>query len=120
MSPAIANLLSIVALWLCLAFLCCSGGAPNKNYQVTYRVDGTGGASLTYSNETGGTEQQEVTLPWTKTFSGTAGEFLYLSAQNHEEYGGIVASISINGRVVKDATSQGGYTIATVSDTCCK
>ena len=119
MSSAIASLIAVLALWVCLAFFCCSGSAY-KTSKVTYRVDGTGRASLTYSNATGGTEQREVTLPWTQTFDGSPGEFLYLSAQNEEEYGGVVASISINGRVVKDATSSGGFTIATVSDTCCR
>src|ERR1051326_4292911 len=43
MSSAIASLIAVLALWVCLAFFCCSGSAY-KTSKVTYRVDGTGRA----------------------------------------------------------------------------
>ena len=122
MTPSISSLLIVFGLWLTLALLCCGGGRYTErlDYKVTYRVDGKGVASLTYRNQTGGTEQHTVELPWTLEFDGRYGEFLYLSAQNKSNEGAIVASIIINGRIVKDAISTGDYGIATVSDRCCK
>ena len=122
MSPATSSLLTVFGLWILLAMLCCGGGryGAANTYRVTYRVDGAGDAHVTYSNATGGTEMRQVNLPWTETFDGRYGEHLYLSAQGGKGYGGdIVSSISVNGRVVKDATSNGEFAIATVSDRCC-
>lgn len=122
MTSSISSLLIVIALWLGLALFCCGGGrySDTGSYKVTYRVDGKKRASLTYTNATGGTEQHEVQLPWTITFSGHYGEHLYLSAQDKGYNGIIIASISINGRIVKDATSTEQYGIATVSDRCCR
>lgn len=122
MTSSVSSMLTVFGLWIVLALFCCGGGGysqPSDN-NVTYRVDGTDRASLTYVNATGGTEQHEVKLPWTISFQGHYGEHLYLSAQDKGYNGGIVASISVNGRVVKDATSTEQYGIATVSDRCCK
>lgn len=110
----------VIGLWICLTFLCCGSGSSTTHYKVTYRVDGQGPASLTYANSTGGTEQHRVTLPWTETFTARPGQFLYLSAQDDGGIGLIVCSITVDGKIVKDATSKGEYTIATVSETCCK
>lgn len=121
MTSSVTSMLMVLGLWIVLAIFCCGGGRYSEagSYKVTYRVDGSGTASLTYANETGGTEQREVSLPWEKRFDGKPGQFLYLSAQDKNGGTGTV-SISINGRVVKDATSSGRYSIATVSDVCCK
>ena len=121
MTSSIASLLMVLGLWLCLAFFCCAGGhySNTSTYKVTYRVDGGGHASLTYSNATGGTEQHDVKLPWTITFDGRYGEFLYLSAQDKGDNVRIVSSISVNGTVVKDAAASAEYGIATVSELCC-
>src|ERR1041385_6771723 len=122
MSAALSNLLIVVALLFTLALLCCGGGrslSPDDAYKVTYRVDGNGHASLTYANATGGTEQHTVKLPWTITFNGQYGEHLYLSAQDKGDNSSVTASISVNGRIVKDATSTEEYGIASVSDLCC-
>lgn len=119
MTSSVASLLTVIGLWITLALFCCAGGRSGAISKVTYRVDGKGRASLTYTNATGGTEQHEVLLPWAETFNGRYGEHLYLSAQNKTNTSLIVASISINGRVVKDATSSEDYGIATVSDRCC-
>jgi hypothetical protein len=122
MSPAIPNLIMVAGLWLVLTLLCCGGGRHSSTdmHRVTYRVDGEGRASLTYRNATGGTEQHEVSLPWEIKFDGRNGEHLYLSAQNKGDFSGLTASISINGRIVKDATSTARYGIATVSTRCCR
>lgn len=122
MTSSIASLFLVLGLWFVLAVLCCGGGryAATDAYKVTYRVDGNGRASLTYTNATGGTEQHEVKLPWTLTFNGRYGEHLYLSAQDKGNNSAVVVSITVNGRIVKDAISSERYGIATVSDRCCE
>ncbi len=82
---------------------------------VEYQVNGSS-ASLTYSNEEGGTEQHDVYLPWRKAFVVDRGTHLYLSAQNKSDYDPSVSvSISINGTVQKQSTSTARYGIASAS-----
>jgi hypothetical protein len=50
-------------------------------HSVKYEVLGTGSASLTYRNASGGTDQTTVRLPWSVTFQAATRQFLYLSAQ---------------------------------------
>lgn len=121
MTSAISSLLMVVGLWLTLALLCCSGGRSTESgsKKVRYQVDGmTNKASLTYANEDGGTEQREVSVPWSKEFNCRPGEFLYLSAQNRADYGSIVATIFVDGHIEKQSVSSGGYVIATASSRC--
>lgn len=118
MPSSVVNLFLVGGLWFCLVFFC-SGRNSSQTHKVTYRVDGEGPASVTYANATEGTEQRNVTLPWTETFTASHGQFLYVSAQDKGGIGLIVCSISVDGKIVKDATSKGEFTIATVSDRCC-
>jgi Mycobacterium membrane protein len=121
---ALAIILTGIGLVVFLAvFSNTSRPRDNADYQVTYDVVGehTNYASLTYSNASGGTEQvDEVRLPWSKSFTASYGEFLYLSAQNKDEQGSITIYITVNGNPIKTATSSGAYTIATASDRCCR
>lgn len=89
----------------------------NAPLQVEYQVGGsTQSANLNYSNETEDGEQHEdVTIPWSKTFPVVRGQFLYLSAQNGQDYGTVTCAITINNITVKRAESSGAYTIATCS-----
>ena len=120
MTSSATSLLIVIGLCLSLMLFCRAGSQhAGDSYKVTYRVDGTQRASLTYTNATGGTEQHDVKLPWTITFQGRYGEFLYLSAQDNGYNGAIVVSISVNGRIVEDATSTEQYGIASVSERCC-
>jgi len=87
--------------------------APARS--VTYSVTGLDGgkrASLTYANAQGGTEQTTVTLPWTKTFTATKGQFLYIAAQNQDAFGGVSCDITIGGTAFKHSESRGEYVIA--------
>ena len=98
-------------------------------YMVTYKVTGTGPASVTYANSQGGTEQRaNVELPWEKKLTYMhEGDFVYISAQNNDEYGGYITveiyllhcykgwSATELGTLVKKSTSRGLYTIATAS-----
>ncbi|HEY6244541.1 MAG TPA: hypothetical protein VIX17_11365 [Pyrinomonadaceae bacterium] len=114
MKPAIALVLLVVILIGC-KHSSRSSSSPSVTYEVTGTTDS---ASVTYENETGGTEQADVTVPWTKRFVSHGG-FLYLSAQNRSEYGSITVRINIDGQTVKTSTSNGGYTIASASYNCC-
>src|SRR5688572_28364997 len=122
MTSSVYGLFAVLGLWLTLSLLCCGDSrySTSEQYKITYRVDGSSRASLTYTNATGGTEQHEVQLPWTITFESRYGEHLYLSAQDKGYNGKIVSSITINGQIVEDATSTERYGIATVSTRCCR
>lgn len=109
------------SLLITLVLLTCSACATSqKSYRVTYEVGGTAkSVNLTYTNESGGTEQRNADLPWSKTFSARDGDFLYISAQDQGGSGDVVAYIILNGNTKKSAHSSGPYTIATSSYTCC-
>lgn len=121
MSSSIATMLIVIGLWLGLALSCCGSARSNSSAtrQAKYQVSGTGLASLTYSNAQGGTEQKEVQLPWSTSFAVRDGAFLYLSAQNKEEHGSITVDILVDRQILKTSTSEGGYTIASASYSCC-
>lgn len=107
-------------LFIVLLLVLCSACATQKSHRATYEVGGTAkSVSLTYTNESGGTEQREVDLPWSKTFSVRDGDFLYISAQDQGGSGDVMAYIIVNGNTKKSAHSSGPYTIATSSYTCC-
>ncbi len=92
---------------------------PIPPYTVEYRVVGeyTMTAFVTYRNASGGTEQMDVKLPWSTSFSSRSGSFVYLSAQNRENAGKITVSIRVNGAQFRSSTSSGAYVIATASGT---
>lgn len=92
-----------------------------ETYSVTYSVTGlsTSSASLTYENSTGGTSQETVNLPWSKTMTFKRDAFLYISAQNKSNIGTVTVSIKANNITIKTSTSNGAYAIATASGSCC-
>jgi hypothetical protein len=89
---------------------------------VHYEVEGDGAssASLTLQTPTG-TSQQTADLPVKNKsggegliFSGfSRGDFLYVSAQNQDEYGSVTCRIKVGDTVVSENTSSGAYQIAT-------
>jgi len=118
-----ASLLCII-----LARSCLGGGeggsrssyssAPNT-YKVVYEVTGENPtkAGLTYENDSGNTEQRDVSLPWTYEFTAQRGQFLYISAQTKGTGGAstISCKITVNGVVTEKADSKGVAVIATCS-----
>ena len=90
---------------------------PNKTWQVQYKVKGSAqSADITISVPGGGTEQRPVTIPYTSpsyTFKGM--DHAYISAQNKGDYGSVTTEIIVNGSSLKKSTSEGAYTIASVS-----
>ena len=86
-------------------------------YDVTYKVSGsTKKASVTLENASGGTEQFDISVPWSKTYFGMQkGDFVYISAQNAQSSGSIKAEIIIDGRTYRKSESSGQYVIASCS-----
>jgi hypothetical protein len=130
------SLESRVARWGCLAVVLLAGlwgawalfmpsagtGSSSRSYPtsstvaITYKVSGTTtSASLTYENADGGTEQCDVTVPWSLSMKVPRGQFVYLSAQNQHASGTIKAEILVDGKAWKSSESQGAYVIASAS-----
>lgn len=108
----------IVALLIALLSLMgCDVPDPNQTWSVQYRVTGTApSADITISVPGGGTEQRSVFVPYTSTTYTFKGmEHAYISAQNKGEYGGVTTEMVVNGSTLKQASSSGAYTIASVS-----
>lgn len=72
-------------------------------------------AHLTYENADSGTEQRDVSVPWSLTMSVPRGQFVYISAQNAGSGGTIRAEIWVGGKLWKQAESDGAHSIASVS-----
>jgi hypothetical protein len=100
-----------------------ASGPKSTEHQVRYSVTGssTGNyvqrASLTYRNASGGTDQMTVALPWSMTFTVQPRQFVYLSAQNTDDFGSLECIIYLDDVPVKRAASNTAYGIATVSGT---
>lgn len=106
--------------------------SPQGMKEVVYQVDGTAKyVNLTLTNKDGGTEQNQVKLPFELKFYARSGQFVYLSAQKAKAiksvlhaigddrdvvYDGIAGtvhvSIKISGAVLQEATSDAPYGIA--------
>lgn len=87
---------------------------PATSWTVKYTVTGTAATvDVTYENSSQGTSQDSgVTLPWSYSFTGHAGDFVYISAQNDGASGNVTATIYKNDTVFKQSTSSGAYVIA--------
>ena len=104
----------LLLLIILLSFSACNLFTPP---QVKYEVTGTAlTVDLTIENEDGGTSQfSDKPLPWTYSFTGASGDFVYVSAQNQGDTGSVTATIYIDGEEYKTSTSSGAYVIATAS-----
>lgn len=109
-SPLAGILLLLIVVGCGGLWLFGGGGrsAPTTNRSVagsnvTYKISGTArSASLTYTNASGGIEQQAaVSLPWEQSLSARSGQFVSVTCE-----------ILLNGVVIKKSTSTGAYTIA--------
>jgi hypothetical protein len=97
---------------------------PRTN-EVLYEVEGTArSASVTMATPTG-TRQASPDVPMTRTESGerglemtvAPGTFVYISAQNNDGHGTIKCRITVDGVVVSENSSSGGYAIASCEGT---
>jgi hypothetical protein len=85
---------------------------------IKFEVGGsTNSAVVTYSTGNGSVQQQDISVPWfpTESISVTPGTVLSISAQNKHNWGRITVRIVQNKRVLKEATSEGAYVIASTS-----
>ena len=105
----------LIAFLPLLLFSCID--TPTYTKDVKYEVTGTATAvDLTIENDNGGTSQySDQATPWTYSFTGYPGDFIYVSAQNQGDSGTVTATIYIDGEVYKTSTSDGAYVIATAS-----
>ena len=88
----------------------------NGQFFIEYTVSGSAlQASLTFNNQSSGTEQHKVWLPWTYSMVVSKGYFAYISAQNQSSYGSVIVKILLNGTEVKSSESTGEYGIASAS-----
>jgi len=89
----------------------------DTSIDVEYKVTGTASrVDVTYENEDGGTSQEgNVSVPWTYSFTGDPGDFVYISAQNQGQSGSVTVTIYTDGDNFKTSTSSGAYVIATAS-----
>lgn len=118
-------------LLMCIFVLACGSARPvqpfdatqdrpaptvPESYQITYEIEGTAftKAKLTYQNATGSSQQEEIEIPWSTTFSAPAGQFVYLSGQLANK-GTIRCRILVDGQPFKEAESKGEYVIASCS-----
>lgn len=123
-------MLSGTISFLLLATACAGSAAPERDapapaakHTVQFFAEGTETkwAAVTMRTESGGTTQFTPDLPMT-TKAGVvglsfdtypSGSFLYFSMQNKEGYGSVTCRITVDGVKVDEATSSGGYAIAT-------
>jgi hypothetical protein len=86
---------------------------------VEYRITGTAQrCSATYQNSSGGTNQDEVNVPFSYSWSGAkSGDFLYMWCQidTSSDTGVMTIGLYKNGTLVQSATATSFPNIATVS-----
>ena len=105
----------IIAVALAAVLMLASTAQAQRTYSVRYRVVGAH-FDVSYSYASGATEQQDQQVRrFEREFDAPAGAFLYLSAQNNDEDGGVRCLIDIDGERVQYAASQGDYVIASCS-----
>ena len=106
----------ILLCFCCIAIALSYGSSGSASTDVKYVISGTAtSAMVTYTNETGGTEQVNVNLPFTKEFKASTGSALSIVAQNNGS-GSITCEIWINGELKKTSTSTAQYAVVTCSD----
>jgi len=85
--------------------------------EVKYEVTGSNNkVDITYANKDEGTSQaNNVSMPWSYSFKGKQGQFLYISAQNQGESGSVTVTIYRGDKKFKRATSTGPFCIASAN-----
>lgn len=76
---------------------------PNRHEGSYYEVDGTAKyANLTLTNQSGGTEQNQVRLPFELKFYAKSGQSVYLSAQKAKATKKVLHTLGDQQEVVYD------------------
>jgi len=106
--------ISIFLIFCCILFVLLGSGSSEK--EIKYVISGNASSALiTYFNETGGTEQINVNIPFEKILSVESGAALSLVAQNNGS-GSITCEIWVDGEQTKTSTSTAQYGVVTCSD----
>lgn len=119
----LAMLAAVLVLVGCSTPQAASSGPESHEslmHTVTYLVDGTAESVDLTMQLNGGTSQQEASLPL-KNKSGTdgiiqqlpVGSFIYVSAQNQDDYGTVTCHLVVDGVEIQAVTSTSDYGIAT-------
>lgn len=122
-------LVTIIVVYMLAMNFANQDDAPKKDYIenyptatmppiVMYEIGGTtDAASLTWENDTNGTDQGDYKVPFFKSFKGfRRGDFVYISAQNMRETGNVTCKITYNGIIIAEAKASGKFAIATCSE----
>jgi hypothetical protein len=85
-------------------------GCAKTPHTVRYEVGGTAGTlALTYRNATGGTEQRDVAPPWSAEFQTQGVTPVSITAFNKTREGRVTCRVLVDGKVIQEATSEGGF-----------
>lgn len=100
---------TIIFILISILFIGCT-----KEHDYSYQVTGTGGPfSITYVNSTNGLQQTNGWSGWSYKWSEKKSKrYRSISAQCTKT-GSVSVKIYRDGYVIKDATSNGSYVIAT-------
>lgn len=123
----LAGALVLAVAWLALNWPTSSPPAATS-HTVLYEAEGAGARGLrsaTYTLQTpSGSAQGEINLPMMTrdgdtglTYTFRSGDFVYLSVQNSDAAGSVTCRITVDGVVISENTSTGGYVIASCKGT---
>jgi hypothetical protein len=107
-TPQAARAISRAAVVLCpdeiaAIYALSSSSRPMK---VTYRLDGTGGATVTYTSGNDSFSREQVTAPWRKTVeASTTGVFSILATPAVANGAQLTCSVTIAGKQLDQASS---------------
>lgn len=110
--------IGLIALVLVAALLSMHPIAA-KTHTVLYEATadsytGAGRSGMVTAQTSAGTTQGTGLLPFSDTLRDFhSGDFVYISVQNQQPAGSVTCRITVDGTVVSENTSTGGYTIAT-------
>jgi hypothetical protein len=89
-------------------------GCDREMHSVRYEISGTPSTvSLSYENATGGSEQRDVHPPWTLSFQTLTWEHIGITVFNPNFSGSVTCRLYVDGRLIQEATSEGGFKWAT-------
>jgi hypothetical protein len=92
------------------------GPTGPETYQVKYHVTGSATwVSIAYETDYGEISQANTSVPWSCSFTGEKGDFVYVSAWNQEDGETVTVTIYKDEEIFKTSTSSGAYVRATAS-----
>ena len=104
--PSPSLLFAALTAFATTAGMCGVANATGPDTQVTYQLSGSAPVAdyISYQTNTGQTQQAHVPLPWQTQFSVNGAKVYVISAQGP---GSITCTISLDGKVVSQATANG-------------